>query len=525
MKNFMSTLRQDIPAGLVVFLVALPLCLGISLASTKVEGVAGLPNLFSGIIAGIIGGVIVGSISGSRIGVSGPAAGLIMIVSTAIVSIGSFEGFLVAVVLAGIIQLISGFLGAGIIGNYFPSSVIKGMLAAIGLTLILKEIPHFVGYDKDFLGDEAFFQINNQNTFSDLLNMLNYVDPGVIIVSVCSLLILILFERPFIKKYSIFKFVPGALIAVLFGTLLNEIFKAFVPDLYITSKHLVSLPVPENISEIKTLFTFPDFSFLTNSKIYIIAFTIAIVGSLESLLSVEATDKLDPEKHHTPTNRELKAQGIGNIVSGLIGGLPITQVIVRSSANINSGGKSKVSTIFHGILLFVTVIFIPHLLNLIPLATLAAILLLVGYKLSKITLYKYMYSQGMEQFLPFIFTILGVLFTDLLRGIGIGMAVAIFFILKKNFKNDYTKKLVKNDKHSIVIMLAEEVSFLNKGSIQKTLHQVPRDSTVTIDGSHCKDIDHDVLEAIQEYTEHLAKEKNITIKTINIPHINLDESH
>jgi MFS superfamily sulfate permease-like transporter len=526
MKNLFSSWKADVPASLVVFLVALPLCLGVGLASTKVEGVSGMPNIFSGIIAGVIGGIIVGFFSGSRLGVSGPAAGLIMIVSTAIVTIGSFEGFLLAVVIAGFIQLIAGFLGAGIIGNYFPSSVIKGMLAAIGLTLILKEIPHAMGYDKDFMGDESFFQWDGHNTFSELLYAFNALHPGAIIISIVSLVILIIFEKPFLKRFAIFKILPGALFVVVFGILINELFKIIDPRLYVNAKHLVSLPVADSFESFTSFFSFPDWNYFTNPNVYIVAITIALVGSLETLLSVEATDKLDPMKHHTPTNRELKAQGIGNMISGLIGGLPVTQVIVRSSANINSGGKSKLSTILHGMLLMITVIFIPKVLNLIPLASLAAILLMVGYKLSKVQLYKQMYRLGFDQFLPFIVTIIAVLFSDLLKGIAIGMAFAIFYILRKNYRNNYTTEVLPSTEgEHLVIQLSEEVSFLNKGSIQELLSDVKPGTILIIDGSNCQKIDHDVLEIIQDFKDHEAPEKDINLTTINIPEVTVSGGH
>lgn len=515
MKKFLETWKQDLPAGVVVFLVALPLCLGVAMAST-----GNPPILFSGLIAGAVGGIVVGSLSGSRLGVSGPAAGLITIVSAAIATLGSFEGFLVAVILAGVIQFFSGFLGAGIIGNYFPSSVIKGMLAAIGLTLILKEIPHAFGYDTDFMGDESFIQPDGQNTFSEILVALRRTSPGAIVITLVSLTILIVFDKPFLRRISFFKYLPGALFVVVIGVLLNQFFKEFVPDWYMGGKHLVVLPKASNWSEFQSFFTLPDFSILANYKLYPIALTIALVASLETLLSVEATDKLDPHKHVTPTNQELKAQGAGNIISGLLGGLPVTQVIVRSSANINAGAKSRSSTILHGMMLIVSVIFFPWVLNLIPLSALAAILIMVGYKLSKIKLYQQMYQLGWDQFLPFIATIIGVLFSDLLKGIGIGMAVSIFFILKRNYKNNYTKDEEKHDgTKTIKITLSEEVTFLNKGGIRELLSNLPDNISLIIDGSRCKEIDYDVLESIQNFKDFSVKEKNIKLKTINIPKV------
>jgi carbonic anhydrase len=334
--------------------------------------------------------------------------------------------------ISGVIQLIAGFLKAGVIAGYVPSSVIKGMLAAIGITLILKEIPHLVGYDADFIGDEAFIQTDGHNTLSELLYAINGIRPGSFVVGIFSLLFLIIWEGKIVKRYAGAGKIPGALIAVVLAVIINFLISSFVPSIQITSEHLVQIPVIKSFQDLSSLIVFPDFNFLTNPKIYGIALTLAIVGSLETLLSVEATDKLDPDKNITPKNKELKAQGIGNIFTGLIGGLPVTQVIVRSSANINSGGKSKLATITHGFLLFSAILFIPFVLNLIPLAVLGAILILVGYKLTKISLFREMFKLGQEQFVPFIFTIAGVLFTDLLKGIGIGMVVAIFYILKIN---------------------------------------------------------------------------------------------
>jgi carbonic anhydrase len=352
MKGFFKDWRSDLSAGLVVFLVALPLCLGIGLASTNLRGIDGLPNIFAGLIAGVIGGIVVGFFSGSKLGVSGPAAGLITIVIASITTLGSYQAFLLAVLISGLLQLVAGFFKAGVIAGYIPSSVIKGMLAAIGITLILKEIPHLVGYDADFMGDEAFVQSDGHNTISELFYALNGIQLGSLFIGIFSLVFLIIWDLPFFKRIKIINQIPGALVAVLIAVGLNLMFNSFLPDLQISKEHLVQIPVLKSISEIPLLFTFPDFSFLSNPNVYIIALTLAIVGSLETLLSVEATDKLDPEKNITPKNKELRAQGIGNIVSAFIGGLPITQVIVRSSANINSGGKSKLSAIVHGFFYF-----------------------------------------------------------------------------------------------------------------------------------------------------------------------------
>ncbi len=502
-------IKNDLPSGLVVFWVALPLCLGIALAS-------GAP-LFSGIIAGIVGGTVVAISSGSPLSVSGPAAGLTVIVLNAINQLGSYDVFLLAVVLAGLIQIALGFLKAGIIGYYFPSSVIKGMLAAIGIILILKQLPHAVGYDKDNEGDFDFIQADGENTFSEIINSINHIHPGAIIIASISLFILIMWERPFLKKYAFFKIVPGALLAVILGIVINEWFKISKPELYLSGEKLVSLPVANSANEFIGQFTLPDFSAFGNYKVYLVAFTIAIIASLESLLSVEAADKLDPYKRNTPTNRELKAQGLGNLVSGLIGGLPLTAVIVRSSANVNSGAKTKLSAIIHGVLLLVSVIGLATVLNKIPLACLAALLLLVGYKLAKVSLFKSMYKLGWDQFLPFIVTVLAIQFSDLLKGIGIGMAVSVFFILRNNYRRSYFfQKEKHNEGELITISLAEDVTFLNKGSIMQTLSHLPENSNVVIDGSKSHNIDLDVLEIIHDF-KNTAELKNIKLELKAIP--------
>ena len=505
-QGFFANLKNDIPASIVVFLVAMPLCLGIALAS-------GAP-LFSGVIAGIVGGTVVALMSGSPLGVSGPAAGLAAIVITAIPELGGFQTFLLAVVVAGVLQIVLGLVKAGIIGYYFPSSVIKGMLSAIGIIIILKQIPHAFGYDKDPEGDMDFIQPDGQNTFSELVNMLDYVSPGAVVIAVISLAILILWDRPFMKKISLFNIIQGPLIVVTLGIILNLIFEG--TSLMINKDHLVKIPVADSVEGFFAQFTTPDFSQWANPKVYIIGATIAIVASLETLLCVEATDKLDPDKRVTPTNRELLAQGTGNIVSGFIGGLPITQVIVRSSANIQSGGKTKASAFFHGILLLVSIITIPFVLNLIPLASLAAILFVVGFKLAKPSVFKQMFKMGASEFVPFIVTIIGIVFTDLLMGIGLGLAVAIFYILFNNFKTPYHFNPEAYKKgEPILIELAEEVSFLNKGSILQTLNHLPDGCTVTLDGKKTKSIHPDVIEIIDDFKQN-ALSRNITVNTIGL---------
>lgn len=500
-----ANLKNDIPAGIIVFFVAVPLCLGIALAS-------GAP-LFSGIIAGIVGGIMVGMLSGSPLGVSGPAAGLAVIVLNSIQQLGAFESFLLAVVIAGIIQVILGFMKAGIIGYYFPSSVIKGMLTGIGIIIILKQIPHAFGYDKDYIGDLAFKQDDGQNTFSELFNMLNFISPGVVVLTIISMAILILWDTVLTKKHKIFQLVQGPLVVVVVGILYNFLTQS--NEWALKAKQLVSIPVADSIPAFLDQFTFPDFGQISNPEIYIIAITLAVVASLETLLCVEATDKMDPYKRVTPTNLELKAQGIGNIVSGFIGGLPLTQVIVRSSANIQSNAKTKMSAIFHGILLLVSAMLLPFVLNMIPLASLACILFLVGYKLAKPSLFKAMLKLGAAQYVPFLVTIAGIVFTDLLKGIAMGCVVAIFILLRNNFKNAFfLHKEEKEDGHNVKMTLSEEVTFLNKANILNELNEVPENSTVDIDLSNTVSIDYDVLEIIDNYKKN-AESKNIKLNIIS----------
>ena len=490
-----------------VFFVAVPLCLGIALAS-------GAP-LFSGLISGIIGGIVVGALSGSALGVSGPAAGLAVIVFAAIEELGSFESFLLAVIVAGVVQIILGLLKAGIIAYFFPSSVIKGMLTGIGIIIILKQIPHALGYDGDYEGDMSFWQADGENTFTELFHMIDYITPGAVIVSILSMTILLSWEVYLTKKNKIFKLIQGPLVAVAAGILYQSITVAYFPSYAIEPQHLVTVPVAGNISEFLNQFTFPNFSAIGNYDVWVIAFTIAVVGSLETLLSVEATDKLDPQKRITNTDRELLAQGTGNILSGLIGGLPITQVIVRSSANIQSGGQSKISAILHGVFLLFCVALIPFVLNMVPLAVLACILFMVGYKLAKPSLFLRMYKLGWNQFLPFIITLMGIVFTDLLIGISLGVIVSLIIFLRKSFQNSHFLHQEFVDEEKIVKMtLAEEVSFLNKSAILKALTELPEETQLTIDMSKSMNIDYDVLEIIDNFT-NTAELKNITVKLIN----------
>ncbi len=502
--------KSDLPASIVVFFVAVPLCLGIALAS-------GAP-LFAGIIAGIIGGIVVGIASGSSLGVSGPAAGLAVIVFTSIETLGgSWQAFLTAVVLAGIFQMILGFAKAGFIAYFFPSSVIKGMLSGIGLLIILKQIPHALGWDMDVEGDDAFLQSDGQNTFSEISKALDFITPGALIIAVVSICILLFWDLYLTKKHKIFQLIQGPIVVVVLGIVMNILYtKQFLP-FSLDEKQIVSIPVPDSVGDFFHQFTFPDFSVLRDFEVWKIAIVIAIVASLETLLCVEATDKLDPDKRITPVNRELKAQGLGNIVSGLIGGLPITQVIVRSSANINFGGKTKLSAILHGVILLISAISIAGVLNLVPLACLAAILIIVGYKLAKPSLFVQMYKLGWEQFIPFLATIIAILATDLLKGITVGILFGIFYTLRHSYRNSHHLKEVEKSENGMKVhylILAEEVSFFNKASVLKTLDSIPSNSKVIIDCTKSKSIAYDVIELIKNF-ESNATSKNIVVEKIN----------
>ncbi|MFB2119412.1 SulP family inorganic anion transporter [Parapedobacter sp. 2B3] len=488
-------LKYDLPASVVVFLVALPLCLGIALAS-------GAP-LFAGLLTGIIGGIVVASLSGSQLSVSGPAAGLTVIVLGAIEQLGAFETFLLAVLLAGLIQLALGIIRAGMIGNYFPSSVIIGMLAAIGIIIILKQLPHAVGYDSSFFGEESFVQLNNDNTFSALQKAFGAINYGAFIICAISLAILIVWPR--FKKLTI---IPAPLVVVILGVLLGLLFVGSGFEL--APNHLVVIPVVNSFNEFLGLFTFPDFTQIANQDVWMAAITIAIIASLETLLSLEAVDKIDPFKRVSPTNRELMAQGVGNMTSGLLGGLPLTAVIVRSSANVNAGGRSRQSAMLHGLWLILAVLLIPAIINLIPLACLAAILLHTGYKLAQASTFKRMWHKGLDQFIPFMVTIVAVVFTDLLTGVGIGLLVAMFYILRNNLSNVFEFTIKENEEGAkITFTLAEEVTFLNKAAIQKALYGLPRRiNEIIIDGSQSRFIDKDVIEVLRDFEQHAVSKGN-----------------
>lgn len=502
-----KTLKADLPASIVVFFVALPLCLGIALAS-------GAP-LFSGLIAGIIGGIVVGAISGSQVGVSGPAAGLAAIVLAAITSFGDYRIFLLTVVIAGVIQVILGFLKAGIIGYFFPSSVIKGMLTGIGIIIVLKQIPHFFGYDSDGIGDFAFSEQDGTNTFESIIQTAKYISPGATLIAFIGLFLMLFWDKVLAKKARFFTIIQGPIVAVALGIVYAMVTKGH-PVWGVSSIHLVSVPVFESLADFTAQFTYPSFSSIWNTEVWIVGFTIALIASLETLLSVEATDKLDPHKRDTPTNRELVAQGVGNIMSGMIGGLPITQVIVRSSANIQSKNETKLSAIIHGFLLLIAVILLPRVINEIPLSVLAAILILVGYKLAQPSLFKKMFQLGTKQFAPFIVTIIGIVFTDLLIGISLGLGVGVIVILFHSFKNSHFLHLrdESTETPSYKMTLAEEVTFFNKGAILDALERLPNNATVEIDVRKTRYLDYDIVEIIQDFGLK-AKERNITLTVIS----------
>jgi MFS superfamily sulfate permease-like transporter len=512
-RSFFANAKNDLVAGLIVFLIALPLCLGIAQASNA--------PLFSGIVAGIVGGIVIGFFSKSSLSVSGPAAGLVAIVIGAIATlspvmadgkpdmIAGFKLFLCAVIIAGVFQLILGFIRAGSIANYFPTSVIEGMLAGIGLTIIMKQLPDAFGYIKPESSAAGMEDGESGFSFSAIGRITDHMETGAIIIALVGIAILVLWSTKALKRLSI---IPAGLLVVVIGTLINLLFQAVNPSLYVDGSHLVSLPVPESVSDFGAQFMLPDFSGFTNPAVWQIGAVVAIVASIETLLCIEATDKLDPMKRYTPGDSELKAQGIGNIVSGFIGGLPITSVIVRSSANINAGAKSKLSAITHGVLLLVCVASIPFILNLIPKASLAAILIFTGYRLCRPAVFKHMWHAGLSQFIPFVVTAIAVATPalGLLKGVGIGMVISIFYILRNNLRIPYYyKRAVYESNEVISLDLAQEVSFLNKASIKKTLDSLPEGSTVVLNASNTEYIDYDVLELIKEFQRTKAPDKNI----------------
>lgn len=498
--NLFSNVKSDALAGIIVFLIALPLCLGIAQAS-------GAP-LFSGLVAGIVGGIVVGALSGSQLSVVGPAAGLTAIVIVAIPELGGFQTFLCAVIVAGLIQILLGFAKAGSIANYIPNSVIEGMLAGIGLTIIIKQVPEALGYDGK--GHERMVDADDGFTWDYVSTAFNHMENGAIIIATVGLALLILWTT---KPFRKLQLIPAALVVVIIGTIINQLFLSNGSDMYLSDAHLVKIPVASSFGDFIEQFKRPNWSGFTSAAVWQTGAVIAAVASIETLLCVEATDKLDPLKRYTPTNRELKAQGIGNIVSGLIGGLPMTSVIVRSSANVNAGGKTKLSTIIHGALLLICVGAIPAILNMIPKATLAAILIYTGYKLCKPAMFVRIYKEGgLSQFIPLVVTTIAVVKLDLLKGVGIGLAISIFYMLRQNARIPfYFKKSAYKSGDVVKITLAQEVSFLNKASIKQTLESLPEGSNVVIDASDTEYIDFDVLELIKDFYETRSRERNIKL--------------
>lgn len=494
MSYYTKHLKADFKASIVVFLVAIPLCLGIALAS-------GAP-LFAGLISGIVGGLVVSWASGSQLSVAGPAAGLTVIVLGAIETLGSYPLFLVSVVLAGLLQIAMGYLKAGTLGAFFPSAVIKGMLAGIGLILIIKQIPHAFGYDVNFEGDDSYMLESSSSSWNTLMESFSAITWEIALLTVLSLIILWLWETERLKKFAIVRNVPAPLLVVMLGILYTTIIGKIEPS------HLVSIPEIESFQDFKNLFIFPDINALFNPQIYMIAMTLAIIASIETLLSLEAVDRLDPLKRVAPTNRELKAQGLGNIISGMIGGLPLTSVIVRSSVNVYNGGRTKVSAFLHGWWLVLSVLVMASLLNMIPLASLASILIYVGYKLASPQLFKEIYKQGWNQFLPFTITIIAILITDLLQGILIGMVVGLFFVIRTNYKKAIS---MKQEGQIYTITLHKDVTFLNKALLRKLFSKIEEGSHLKIDGSKVEFVDHDILETIDDFIV-TASDKDISVE-------------
>lgn len=499
-------LKHDGPAGLVVFLVALPLCLGIAVAS-------GAPP-FSGVIAGVVGGVVVARLSKSQVSVSGPAAALAFLVAAAIQTLGSFQAFQAAIVLAGGMQLILGLLRVGAITNYVPSCVIRGMLAAIGLVVVLKQIPHALGRDTDFEGDFGFFEATGENTLTDIANSVVHPNAGAMLIAVASLLVLYYWDKLARRGLRLFSILPGPLMVVLLGIALNYSFGQFAPSLQlIASEHLISLPNPQSTQAFFSQFSAPDFSKFESQPLWVVAFFLATVASLETLLSLEAADRLDPHRRSSPPNRELLAQGFGNMVSGLIGGLPVASVIIRTSANVYAGGLTWVSSFTHGILLFGAAFLIPAILNWTPLACVASILIMVGYRLTAVSIYKEMYAKGLNQFVPFAVTVVAIVFTDLLTGVLVGSGVGLLFVIRANHHEAIT--VVSQDRYCLM-RFNKDATFVNKSELRNKLRKVPENTHLIIDGSRALYIDRDIYDLVEEF------EKGATHKQIAIEYKNFD---
>ena len=505
--------RSDLPASVSVFLLALPLCLGIALAS-------GAP-LSAGIVSGVIGGIVVGTLSNSSLMVTGPAAGLTVIVLGGISALGSFEQFLCAVMIGGAVQVVLSLLRAGIVGYYFPSAVIKGMLAGIGIILVLKQIPHAMGLDADFEGDESFVQSNAETTFSALGHLLQQIQPGAVMIAAASLLVMILWHQPSLRRL---KLVPAPLVVVALGIGANALFARLAPELAIGTSHLVQLPVPQQDGHLLGLFALPDFRALMTLDAWRIGVTIAVVASLESLLSMKATDKMDPFKRESDTNRELMSQGIGNLLSGLVGGLPVSGVLVRSAANVDAGARTRWSSVLQGALLLTCVLAIPAVLNLIPLAAIAALLLYTGFRLASPALFRASWSLGTAQFVPFIVTVVAIVLSNLLIGIAIGLFVAGFFILAEYLRQPALRQVSPDGAVLRRFQLPDQATFLAKANIERTLSALPDGARVEIDGSKTSRFDYDVLESLHEFTE-TAKLRNIDYRLVNVPAATLTPTH
>lgn len=504
-------LKHDLPAGLSVFFVALPLCLGIALAS-------GAP-LYAGLLSGIIGGLVVALISGSPLAVSGPAAGLTTLVAASIISLGDYKVFLLAVMVAGLFQLLLGLLKLGAIANYFPSSVIKGMLAAIGIILISKQVPLALGYDQPKFWTSGFLKLfSPNNMFGNLDNFNHHITRGTILITFVSLVMLILLQQPFAKKLKI---IPAPLLVVVAGILINILFTNVASNFSLKQTQLVNIQ-----SNIFASITFPDFSKLfSTAEIWKDGLIIGLLATLETLLCIEAVDKLDKRNRITPVNRELIAQGIGNMTCGLLGAIPMTAVVVRGAANVDAGARTKFSAFTHGLFLLLAVLLVPFLLNKIPYASLSAILLITGYNLAKPKLFRNMWSLGWKQFIPFLITILVILSTDLLIGVSIGLLISIYFIIQNNFKAEY--KITKSTHLNIethYIKLNSNVTFLNKVKLRKALDEIPEYSVLTIDGSECNFIDYDILEIVSEY-HNKAHNRHIELHLKGIEKVNITAVH
>ena len=498
--TYENCFKHDGPAGTVVFLVALPLCLGIALGS-------GAP-LFAGILAGIVGGMVVGLLSGSQVSVSGPAAGLAVIVLAGIQAIGSYNGFLVAVVLSGFLQLAFGLLRFGLVADYIPSAVIKGMLAGIGIQIVLKQVPHALGRDSDYMGDFSFLEPGGNTMLSDIARALSRPAIGAVVIFVVGLILLLLWSS-LGNRWRVFQLIPAPLAVVAIGIGLNQVFGMIAPPLHLTAPdHLVSLPNPGSVAEFLQQFTLPEFSAIATKTVWTVGLTIAVVGSMETLLSLEAADRLDPYKRISSPNRELLAQGAGNIVSGLIGGLPVTSVVVRTAANVEAGARTWMSTFVHGLLLLLSSILLPRVLNLTPLASLATILIIVGFKLTKPSLYREIFAQGWSQFLPFMVTLLVVVFVGLLTGVLVGLACGLFFIIRTTHHEAIT---VVSKGSSHLLRFNKDASFVNKNELRCKLRELPDQSEVMIDTTRSLFLDHDIEEILEDFRK-LAPYKKIHVE-------------